>query len=97
MAQSSESTQVDFVILVAREFIHGAEVKPTVSYTALSDAARASGRLKRYDKCPTTSGAIRLGHYKLAQPAGTKRAARRGSCGLTTTATASPPRPRSGR
>lgn len=34
---------------------------PTVSYTALSDAARKAGRLARYDNCATTKGAAKIG------------------------------------
>mgnify|MGYP005839608631 FL=1 len=42
-----------------------ADVKPTVSYTALSDAARKAGRLTRYESCPTNTGVIKLGGYVL--------------------------------
>jgi hypothetical protein len=37
-----------------------------VSYTALSDAARASGQLSRYDGAAATSGTLQLGDYRLA-------------------------------
>ncbi|WP_319586074.1 beta-galactosidase [uncultured Desulfobulbus sp.] len=68
---------------------------PTISYTALSDAAQRSGQLKLYDKVPMKNGSIAIGdcrldyaipaksraydvipiHYKLSQPAASRRTA----------------------
>lgn len=42
-----------------------AQDKPTISYTALSDAARKAGRLAKYDSAPATRGSIKLGDYTL--------------------------------
>lgn len=39
---------------------------PTVSYTALSDAARKAGRLARYDKVPLSRGSVKLGDCVLS-------------------------------
>ena len=38
---------------------------PSVSYTALSDAARKSGQLARYDNAPSVNRTIDIGKYKL--------------------------------
>lgn len=52
-------------LLVMAADILLAQSQPTISYTALSDAARKAGRLARYDGVRTKSSSVKLGDYTL--------------------------------
>ncbi len=45
--------------------LRASAANPTVSYTALSDAARKAGRLDRYAGCAVVTNALQLGDYSL--------------------------------
>jgi len=56
---------IAMVLLVIAAVPTAADALPTISYTALSDAARKAGKLARYENSPCKTGAIELGDCKL--------------------------------